>query len=87
MIKASPKVLIYSKKVCSYCTSAKRLLQNKGILFDEILIDDDSEAYEKLKAKTGHMTVPQIFINEKFIGGYAEIKALEDAGRLDQLLS
>ncbi|MDZ4660770.1 MAG: glutaredoxin 3 [Pseudomonadota bacterium] len=79
------KVLMYSKKVCPYCVSAKRLLQNKGIAFEEILIDDRPDLYEELKTKTGHLTVPQVFINDTFIGGYAELKALEDEGKLDQL--
>mgnify|MGYP001619351560 CR=1 FL=1 len=80
------KVIIYSKKVCPYCDRAKRLLQNKGVAFEEILIDGQHELYQELKEKTGHMTVPQIFIGDKFIGGYDDLKTLEDAAKLDQLL-
>ena len=82
------KVLIYSKVTCAYCVSAKRLLDNKKISYEEIMVDSKPpEFYINLKQKTGWMTVPQIFINEKFIGGYAELKALDNRGELDQLLA
>ncbi len=80
------KVVMYSKKVCPYCVSAKNLLQNNGIPFEEILIDGCAEFYQELKERTGHMTVPQIFFGETFIGGYDELKDLENNGSLTQLL-
>lgn len=84
MIKKPLSVVIYSKKACYYCDRAKSLLQNKKIPYEEILIDGQADLYNELKAKTGHMTVPQIFINNEFIGGYAELRALDEKGELEQ---
>jgi glutaredoxin 3 len=80
-------VLIYSKKVCPYCVAAKNLLSGKGVTFKEIMVDNDPELYATLKAKTGMMTVPQIFINDKLVGGFNELSALDKSGELDKLLS
>lgn len=81
------KVLMYTKTVCPYCVRAKNLLKSKNISFEEINIESKPpEFYEKLKKQTGWMTVPQIFINDKMIGGYDDLKALDEAGKLDQML-
>lgn len=81
------KVLMYTKEVCPYCVRAKNLLQSKNIAFEEIRIDKKPpEFYENLKKQTGWMTVPQIFINGKMIGGYEDLKALDQDGKLDQML-
>jgi glutaredoxin 3 len=81
------KVLMYTKTVCAYCTRAKNLLNAKDVSYEEINVDHKPpEFYENLKKQTGWMTVPQIFINDKLIGGYDDLKALDQAGKLDQLL-
>ena len=81
-----PAVKIYSKRVCPYCVRAKELFRRFGIEFEEILMDGKPDAYAELKERTGWMTVPQIFIGEKFIGGYDELADLDRAGKLDALL-
>ncbi len=81
------KVLIYTKSSCPYCVRAKDLLKRKGAAFDEIYLDDHPEQYAELKKKTGMMTVPQIFINDQLVGGFSELSALENAGKLDPLLN
>lgn len=80
------KVVMYSKDPCPYCVNAKRLLTNKGITFEEIDLTDRLEELQKLKEKTGWRTVPMIFINDKMIGGYTDLRALEESGELDKLL-
>lgn len=80
------KVIIYSTKYCPYCVRAKDLLTRKGIAFKEIMIDEDSEKREEMVQKSGRMTVPQIFINNKPIGGFDDLYALQKKGQLDQLL-
>ena len=80
------KIIIYSKTVCPYCVRAKMLLQRKGQIFTEIMVDDEKIKEEMMKKSGGRMTVPQIFINEKHIGGCDELYALEAAGKLDELL-
>lgn len=81
-----PKVVIYSKTYCPYCDRAKALFKSKNVSFEEIMVDDKPEVYAKLKAETGLMTVPQIFINDELIGGFTDLAALEREGELDPLL-
>ena len=81
------KVVIYSKTRCPYCVAAKNLLTQKGVTFEEIMMDDRPEEYAKLKERTGMMTVPQIFINDQLVGGYSELSALESTHKLDALLT
>lgn len=80
------KVIVYSSANCSYCTRAKQLLESKGIEYQEIRIDQDEKAREKMMAE-GRRTVPQIFINDQAIGGYDDLYALDKAGKLDALLA
>ena len=81
------KVVIYTTQVCPYCVRAKQLLQNKGVQYTEIRVDDNAELRAELVAKTGRRTVPQIFINDQPIGGCDDLYALESAGKLDSLLA
>ena len=81
------KVVIYSKTYCPFCVRAKSLLSSKGVDFEEIMVDSKPELFAELKAKTGMMTVPQIFINDELVGGYTELAALDDSGELDPKLA
>ncbi len=76
-----PQVKVYTTDFCPFCVAAKRLLEGKGVSFEEIKISSMEEKQE-LYAKTGHQTVPQIFINEEMIGGFQELRALEESGEL-----
>jgi len=81
------KVIIYTGPICNFCSAAKHLLSKKKISYEEINIgNDDKKRDEMLKKSNGAKTVPQIFIGEKHIGGYVELKALENKGELDTLL-
>ncbi|MDF1678675.1 MAG: glutaredoxin 3 [Legionellaceae bacterium] len=80
-------VIIYSTSRCPYCVRAKALLEQKGVSFTEILVDNDESKREEMIAKTNLLTVPQIFINEKHVGGFDDLYALDKAGKLDALLS
>lgn len=86
MSSTAPKVTVYSKDYCPYCDRAKELLTRKGVAFDAIELQDHPGEFQKLKERTGLMTVPQIFIGEKLIGGYTDMAALDRAGELDKLL-
>jgi glutaredoxin 3 len=81
-----PKIIIYSKDPCPYCVRAKNLLRRKGVEFTEIKITSDEIKSEMISKSGGRMTVPQIFINEKHIGGCDDLHALDAAGKLDELL-
>ncbi len=80
------EVIMYSKTVCPYCVKAKFLLKRKNVDFKEIMVDSDSVREEMIKKSGGRMTVPQIFIGGKHVGGCDDLYALEDAGKLDELL-
>lgn len=78
---------MYTGDACPYCTRAKHFLARKGIAFEEIHVDRrDAVARDLLVALTGRYTVPQILIGETPIGGWDDMKALDDAGWLDPLL-
>ena len=82
------KVQVYTTSYCPYCFRAKALLQHKGVVFEEIDVTDDQVLRAKMvKLAGGRPTVPEIFINGKIIGGYDELRALEDEGKLDELLA
>ena len=82
------KVTIYTAPICSYCVQAKRLLDRKGVAYDDVDVSRDPELRRwVVQMSGGRMTVPQIFAGEKYIGDCDGIYALERAGRLDALLS
>ena len=81
------RIVIYTKSLCPYCVRAKNLLKNKGLSFEEVSVEENEALYAELKAKTGHQTVPQIFIDEKMIGGFTDLDRLNQTGQLDILTS
>jgi len=76
---------MYTTRWCGYCVRAKALLDSKGLAYEEINLDDDPHFRRTLMDLTGGWTVPQILIDGRPVGGYAELYALERAGRLDAL--
>ena len=80
------KIEIYTKATCSYCHRAKALLNSKGVSFDEIAIDGDADKREKMIARSGRSTVPQIFIDGQHVGGCDDLHALDARGGLDPML-
>ena len=84
---STPHVEIYTKAYCGYCHRAKRLLDSKGVTYEEYDITMGGEKRdEMLKRKPDAQTVPQIFIDDKAIGGSDDLAALEAAGKLDTML-
>jgi glutaredoxin 3 len=83
---AAPKVTVYTKRVCPYCVRAKRLLDQKGIAYEEIDVERDDALRQWLQEKTGQMTVPQIFAGERPLGGFSDLAALDREGKLDPIL-
>jgi glutaredoxin 3 len=82
------EVIIYTSDACPYCVRAKRLLDHKGVQYEQIHIAlDDFDARLHIAEITGHMTVPQIIIDGKPIGGWDQLSALDRAGQLDPLLN
>ena len=80
------RVKIYTTPICPYCVSAKRLLERKGVAYEEVDVSGDDQARIDLAQRTGRRTVPQIFIGYLHVGGSDDLHALEQDGKLDQLL-
>ena len=82
------KVLMYSTGVCPYCDRAERLLKRKGVQqIEKVRVDLHPELRVEMMEKTGRRTVPQIYINEVYVGGYDDLAELDQAGGLDELLA
>ncbi len=83
-----PLVEIYTKTFCPYCWRAKHLLDGKGVEYREIAVDFGGETREQMiQRANGRMTVPQIFIAGRHIGGCDDLVTLEREGRLDELIA
>lgn len=80
------KVLIYSSRLCPYCRMAERLLEQKGIQIEKVMVDEDPARRDEMTRRAGRTSVPQIFIGETHVGGYTDLAGLERAGQLDALL-
>lgn len=80
-------VIIYSSAHCPYCVMAKQLLDRKGVEYTEIRVDLEPEKRREMMEKSRQRTVPQIFINDKAVGGYTDLLAIERASELDRLLA
>jgi glutaredoxin 3 len=83
------KVEIYTWRFCPFCIRAKNLLDKKGVQYIEYAIDGDEEARDKMQERgdDGRRSVPQIFINDRHLGGCDALYDLEAEGKLDQLLA
>jgi glutaredoxin 3 len=78
---------MYTTAFCPYCIRAKQLLARHGVReIEEIRIDLQPEEMEHMMQETGRRTVPQIYINETYVGGCDELHALDRAGKLTPLL-
>ena len=81
------KIVIYTRQFCGYCTAAKRLLDQKGVSYEEIDATYAPEKRQEMISRSGRMTFPQIFIGETHVGGCDELHALDRDGKLDALIA
>jgi glutaredoxin 3 len=79
-------ILMYSTGVCPYCVMAERLLVSKGVTIEKVRVDLEPARRAEMMERTGRRTVPQIYIGETHVGGYDDLAALDQAGKLDELL-
>ena len=81
------EVTIYTRKLCGYCTAAKRLLQSKGVKVTERDATFKPDLRNEMAQRSGGSTTyPQIFVGDIHLGGCDELMAMERAGNLDSLL-
>jgi glutaredoxin 3 len=82
------KVLMYSTAVCPYCQRAEALLKHKGVTeIEKVRIDLDPAQREIMMQRTQRRTVPQIYIGETHVGGFDDLHALDQEGKLEPLLA
>ena len=80
------RIEIYCSNFCIYCTMALQLLDRKGVAYDKILVDQDPRRRTEMEQRSQRLTVPQIFIDDRHIGGCDDMMALDRSGQLDPLL-
>ncbi|MSX02756.1 MAG: glutaredoxin 3 [Actinobacteria bacterium] len=80
-------VVMYSSTPCPFCSQAKALLNAREIAFEEINLGMDADGRAALLEKTGMMTFPQIFIDDDLVGGFQELMAADQSGKLAELLN
>lgn len=79
-------IIVYTKANCAYCTFAKQLLESKNLTYQEIRVDLDQAKLQEMMALSNQRTTPQIFINGQSVGGFDQLSALSQSGKLDTLL-
>ncbi len=81
------KVEIYTQPFCGYCNRAKKLLDDKGVAYEEIdVMMEPARKREMMDRAGGAYTTPQVFIDGVSVGGSDDIAALNRKGELDKLL-
>jgi glutaredoxin 3 len=82
------RILMYSTGVCPFCLMAERLLRSKGVAaIEKVRVDLEPQRKDEMIERTGRRTVPQIYVDDRHIGGYDDLAALDRAGGLDPLLA
>jgi len=85
-MSSTPEVIVYVTPFCAYCVAAKSLLREKGVSVREIDVTEDERQREEMMRRSGRRTVPQIFIGSQHVGGYEDLLALNQQGKLNALL-
>jgi glutaredoxin 3 len=81
------KVTVYSTEPCSFCRRVKGLLESRGVEFTAVNLSKDPDGRMELVQRTGMMSFPQVCIDGELLGGFAELEAAANSGRLDELLA
>ena len=83
---SSEKTIVYSAGYCPFTTKVKKLLDRKGVEFQQVNISNDSQMRTLVTGKAGQATLPQVFIGDTHIGNCDELYKLEKEGQLDSIL-
>jgi glutaredoxin 3 len=81
------RLTVYSTEPCSFCRRVKGLLDARGAEYKEVNLSKDPVGRAELARRTGMMSFPQVLLDDELIGGFAELEAAVDSGRLDELLA
>jgi glutaredoxin 3 len=80
-------VTVYTTEPCSFCARVKGLLKSHGVEFSEVNLAKDPDGRMQLVRETGMMSFPQVLVDGQLLGGFNEVHAAAESGRLDELLS
>ena len=80
-------VTVYTTEPCSFCARVKGILKSRGVEYAEVNLSKDPEGRVQLARETGMMTFPQVTIDGELVGGFTEVQAAAESGRLDELLA
>ena len=81
-----PEITVYTGSFCGYCEQVRALLERRRIAFTEVSVEDHPDLREKLLARSGRRTLPQVYVGERYVGGAAELAALDRTGELLKLV-
>ena len=81
-MKQIMNIKIYTTSHCPYCTATKQLLADRGLKYEIIDLENNPELWAKLAEENNYRTVPKIFIDGKFVGGFNELQNLDQSGNL-----
>jgi glutaredoxin 3 len=81
-----PAVTVYTGSFCGLCLQVTTLLERRGIPYTEVSVEDEPGLRERLLARSGRRTLPQVFVGERYIGGADELRALDASGELTTLI-
>lgn len=79
------EIVMYESRLCGFCMAAKRLLAKKGWEYEARIVDGNRELRAEMQQLTGRTSVPQIFFGDTHVGGFDDMAALEQDGKLDAL--
>jgi glutaredoxin 3 len=81
------RITVYTTDSCSFCSRVKGLLETSGATFSEVNLTRDPVGRAELVHRTGMMSFPQVLIDDRLIGGFAELHAAAESGELAELLA
>lgn len=79
--------IMYTSDYCPFCRMAYQLLDEKGVVYKKISVDENPDIWKEIHQKTGRSTVPQIYINDQYIGGYDDLSAADRSGELSMIIN
>jgi glutaredoxin 3 len=81
------EITVYTTEPCSFCARVKGLLEARGLEFAVVNLSKDPVGRTALAQRTGMMSFPQVTVGDRLLGGFAELQAAAEDGRLDELLA
>jgi glutaredoxin 3 len=81
------RVTVYTTEPCGFCARVKGLLRARGVEYAEVNLSKDATGRAELARRTGMMSFPQVLVDDRLVGGFAETHAAIENGRLDELLA